>query len=547
MKKLCSLVLALVMICGLMLTGCAGSDSSQILKMGLSSIEGVFNPIVSDQVYDTYVCDAIFEPLTDVDREGEFVPVLADWTLSEDKLTYTFTLKDGIKFSDGEPLTADDVYFTYMRMGAPDYVGPRSYAVSSLKGYEEYTTGASDTFEGIQKIDDKTIAFTFADGNASPANIGNFVYGILPEHIYNVGSWEDFIALNEKPVGSGIMKFDSWAPNEFVKLVKNENYWDKANAAKISGVLMSNVPEESIISALQTNQIDFAQPNAAKENVEAIEAMENVNFQSYLGNGYTFMCFNCTRPQLSDVRVRQALMYALDRKSFIDLQYGSSELATVGMAPISPTSWAYPDPSTMNDYAFDLEKAASLMDEAGWAMGDDGYRYKDGEKFSVTWLVYTDSPWPGTLSSMAADTWKQLGVDLKIELMDFNTVSARTMDAEPADKDFDIYTMGFSLDVDPDPTGALFDDNAYVAGGFNASGYKNEEAMALVAAGRAEFDTAKRADIYKEWATLMNHEIPHVIVAYRAEIWGVNKRVSGLELGTYYDWVDCLKDITLTK
>jgi peptide/nickel transport system substrate-binding protein len=185
------------------------------------------------------------------------------------------------------------------------------------------------------------------------------------------------------------------------------------------------------------------------------------------------------------------------------------------------------------------------MDEAGWTMGTDGYRYKDGEKFSVGWLVYTDSPWPGTLSGMAADTWKQLGVELNVELMDFDTVASRTMDAEPADKDFDIYTMGFTLDIDPDPTGALFDDNAYVKGGFNASGYKNAEAMELVKKGRTEFDTEKRAEIYKEWAKTMNYEIPHVIVAYRNEIWGINNRVKGMDIGTYRDWVQCLKDITI--
>ncbi len=192
-----------------------------------------------------------------------------------------------------------------------------------------------------------------------------------------------------------------------------------------------------------------------------------------------------------------------------------------------------------------MEKAAQLMDEAGWKMETDGFRYKDGEKMHIKWLVYTDSAWPGTLSGMAADTWKQLGVELEIELMDFDTVSSRTMDAAPGEKDFDIYTMGFSLSVDPDPTGALFDDNAYVAGGFNASGYKNEEAMKLVAEGKAEFDIAKRTEIYKEWAKIMNTEIPHVIIAYRSEIFGCNNRVKGMEIDTYKTFVQSIRKVTI--
>lgn len=560
-RKVLSLILAVVMVFTLF-TGCTKQTPpadtktpveepkkeepkvDKILKMGGSSFSGVFNPVMSDTTYDDYISRCLFEALVDNDPNGERIPVLAEWKLSDDKLTYTFTLKDGIKFSDGKPLTTEDVAFTYMTMAHPDYNGPRAYAVSSMLGYEDYHSGKTDTFEAIKIIDEKTISFTFADGMAAPANIESFIYGIMPKHYYKFEKWEDFLALNEKPLGSNIMVFDSWEPKQFIKLMKNANYWDPANAAKIDGILVSEVPDESIISALQTNQIDFGQPSSSVENLQALESMDNINIANYLGNGYTYMCFNCTLPKLADVRVRQALMYAIDRESFIKAQYGEG-LASIGMAPISPSSWAFPDASDLNAYKFDLDKAGKLMDEAGWTMGTDGFRYKDGEKFHINWLVYTDSAWPGTLSGMAADTWKQLGVELEIELMDFDTVVSRTMDPEPADKNFEIYTMGFSLNVDPDPTGALYDDDAYVKGGFNSSGYKNAAAMELVKKGKAEFDTEKRAVIYKEWAKIMNTEIPHAIIAYRSEIWGINKRVKGMDLGTYSDWVQRLKDISI--
>ncbi|MDF2948891.1 MAG: extracellular solute-binding protein family 5 [Sedimentibacter sp.] len=561
-KKLLSLILAVMMVV-MLFAGCATKTDQpapeepkvdepkteepaepKILKFGGTGWGGLFNPIMSDNTYDTYVVDILFEHLVNDNSDGEIIPELAEWTLSDDKLTYTFTLKDGIKFSDGSPLTTEDVDFTYKTIAHPDYNGPRAYAVATLKGYDEFHSGSTDVFEGIKVIDDKTISFTFQEGMAAPANIESFIYGIMPSDYYTFSTWEDFLALNEKPLGSGLMVFDSWEPKQFINLVKNENYWDSANAAKIDGVLMSEVPDDSILSALQTEQIDLAQIASSAENLTAAEAMTNIQIENFLGNGYTFMCFNCIRPQLADVKVRQALIYALDRKSFIDIQYGEG-LASVGMAPISPSSWAFPDSSELNAYDFDMDKAAQLMDEAGWKMEADGYRYKGGEKFHVKWLVYTDSAWPGTLSGMAADTWKQLGVDLEIELMDFDTVASRTMDAEPGEKDFDIYTMGFSLSNDPDPTGALFDDDAYVAGGFNASGYKNAEAMELVRAGKKEFDTAKRAEIYKEWAKVVNTEIPHVIIAYRSEIFGINNRIKGMDLGTYITFDQCIKNITI--
>ncbi|WP_313344909.1 ABC transporter substrate-binding protein [Sedimentibacter sp.] len=563
-RKLLSLILSMLMVVTL-LSGCTqpiqpapapspeqpqptpapeAPKADQILKFGGSGWGGLFNPIMEDNVYDGYVSDLLFEHLVDNNKEGEYVPELATWTISDDHLTYTFTLKDGIKFSDGTPLTTKDVEFTYKTIAHPDYNGPRAYAVATLVGYEAYHNGSTDVFEGIKIVDEKTISFTFPEGSAAPANIECFIYGIMPEHYYAFENWDDFLALNEQPLGSGVCVFDSWEPKQYIKLMKNTNYWDSSRALKFDGILMSEVPEESIISALQTNQIDLAQITSSAENLQAAEALNNIYLFNYLGNGYTFMCFNAITPQLSDVRVRQALMYALDRESFIEAQYGAG-LAKVGMAPISPSSWAFPDASELNAYKFDMEKAAQLMNEAGWKMESDGFRYKDGQKFHVKWLVYTDSSWPGTLSSMAADTWKQLGVELEIELMDFDTVASRTMDAAPGEKDFDIYTMGFSLSIDPDPTGALFDDDAYVAGGFNASGYKNAEAMELVKKGKSEFDTDKRAEIYKEWAKIMNYEIPHAIIAYRSEIFGVNNRVKGMEIDTYKKFVQSIRDVTL--
>jgi ABC-type transport system substrate-binding protein len=252
-------------------------------------------------------------------------------------------------------------------------------------------------------------------------------------------------------------------------------------------------------------------------------------------------------PKLGDARVRQALLYALDRENFILAQYGSTDIARVGLAPMSPSSWAFPDESELNAYAFDLDKAAALLDEAGWILNEDGYRYNaDGLKLTLRWLVYEDSPWPATLSAMAFDTWSQIGVDLVIDKMDFNTVSVIAMDAKPFEKDFDIYTMGFSLSTDPDPSGALFDYEAFVEGGFNASGYYNERAQELIKLGKSTFDVAERADYYKEWVKLMNAEVPTTIVAYRAEIWGINDRVSGLDLDTYANFVDNIYDGDVT-
>ncbi len=523
------------------------SDERTVLRYGLSGYDGKFMPIMTDNVYDSQFCSLIFEPLVDVDAEAEYITNLAEkYELSEDKLTYTFTLKDGIKFADGTPLTSADVDFTYKMMAHKDYTGPRAYAVDALEGYAEFHAGG-DEFSGIKIIDAKTISFTFAAGRASPANISNFSYGIMNKAYYEADTWENFLLKLSTPGvsgGSGPFIMTEYKPKELIRCEKNENYWDTSKSVKIDEVLGLEVANDSILSALQTDQIDFGEVGASLINAEALDAMPGVKRVNFLANGYTFLCFNTKNGIFDDVRVRQAFMYALDRKSFIEIEYGP--LGMVGTAPISPVSWAFPkDTSKLNEYNFDLEKAAALLDEAGWKLGSDGIREKDGKKLSVRWLVYTESTWPTTLSGLAADSWPQVGIELKIELMDFNTVSDKTMNAEPGEKDFDIYTMGFSLDAEPDPKGGLFDADTYVAGGFDASGYRNEHAQELIEKGRTEFDQAKRAEIYEEWALIMNEQIPTIIVSYRNYLWGISDKISGMNISTFQDWTYSIFDISL--
>jgi peptide/nickel transport system substrate-binding protein len=306
----------------------------------------------------------------------------------------------------------------------------------------------------------------------------------------------------------------------------------------IDGVLISQVPTESLIGALQTDQVDFFQHGLVTlDTVAAIEALPNASTHIYRSNGYIHLQFNTKKPHLSDVRVRQALMYALDRKSFVEIQYGEG-LAEVAPSVFSPVSWATPPLGELNMYDFDLAKAEALMNEAGWFKGTDGILEKDGEKFKLTWYVYEDAPWPATLAGIASDHWKQLGVDLTIELMDFVTTIARTTDLPlNEERTFDIYTMGFSLSIDPDPSGALWDPEAWTVGGFNGSGYDNPRASELIALGKNTFDQAERMAYYQEFAKLLNEDVPGTPLAYRSELWGINNRVSGMkEIGPFLRW-----------
>jgi len=519
-------------------------DPNNILRFGTTGIDGIFNPILCSNVYDAYVASLVFEPLITNDAAGTFLPYLADWTLSADNLTYTFTLQDGIKFSDGTPMTAEDVAFTYNMIGSPDYVGPRGYAVVDLLGYEEFRSGSADTFAGVRIVDNLTVEFEYAPGTASPANIQNFVFQILPKHIYDVATWDEFTALNGSPVGSGFFTLEEYRDKEFIMLHTNQNYWNPSEKPLLDGILMSEIPEESLQGAFMTGQLDLAQPQTSLDNWNAYASMAGVNAQSILGNGYTYLQFNTLTPQLEDFRVRQALMYSLDRQAFIDALFG--DLGSVGLAPISPVSWAFPT-SGLNDYAFNMARAEELMEDAGWTMGSDGIRTKGGDRMELKWLVYDDVAWPGVLSGLAADSWRQLGVDLTIDIMDFVTVQALTGGVPIDERDFSIYTMGWSTAIDPDITGGIFgmEDDTMDQGGFNQSGWFDQDVFDKMNEAARNFDQNKRAELYKELSIILNEQLPTAVVSYRYLIWVNSDRVQNLDISSFVDWTYHINKVTL--
>ena len=199
----------------------AKSDARKdTLIVGTTAPDGKFNPIYSSSVYDTWVVSLITEGLTTNDPEGNPQPLVAkDWKISDDKKTYTFHLNKNIKFSDGKPLTADDVAFTYTAMCDPSYDGPRADAVEKLVGYKEYKSGSATSVEGIKVIDKNTISFTLTDVKA-PA-IYDFGYGIMEKDYYgfekgNINKLKD---LFQKPIGCGPYKLKDYKPGQEVVIL----------------------------------------------------------------------------------------------------------------------------------------------------------------------------------------------------------------------------------------------------------------------------------------------------------------------------------------
>lgn len=510
-----------------------GSDRGNILTIGGTSPDGVFNPITNSSVYDRYIVELIFDKMLEEEADGSITTdgALAEsYEISEDGLTYTFHLREGLKWHDGEPVTAEDAAWTYHAIFAPDYKG-RSYGavMQDIVGAEEVKKGQAETAEGIKVIDDLTLEITVKSPKATTLRqLG--VLNIMPKHYYGGKSADEMAALDRDPLGNGKFKLKKYEVEQFVELEPNTDYWQ--GAPKLDGIIWKVIANVDELSEFEIGNIDAVNFEGSIENYETIKAFEHGELINNLNNGYAYAAFNFQNPILQDKNVRQALVYGLDRQGFVDSFFGD-EGGFVAHAPISQVSWAYPDESELNMYSYDKDKAIALLEESGWVLGSDGIREKDGKKLAIKWVSYQEAAWSSKITALAVEQWEQIGVDCTIELMDFNSLSE--MISEPANADkWDLYNMAWGLTADPDMY-STYSKTQFTPGN-NRGYFENEHIEGLMVKGIEEFDQEKRKEIYQELAIEFNEELPYIYIYTRMDPWLVNKRVKNFTPSEFLYW-----------
>lgn len=553
MKKRISLMLALILVLAVVVTGCGnepaddaneGGEAGQVtdnpaksrdgadntIILGMEEAKGEFMPVYYSTSYDGYAIGYIFDTLLSNDEEGNPIPHVAEeWEISEDKKTYTFHLRDDVKFSDGEPLTAEDVEFTYLVMADPEYDGRYFSKPERLEGYEEYHEGDADNISGLEVIDDHTIAFTFKE--AESTNIWECNMGIMPKHYYDFekGDIDALKAKMQEPLGSGPYILENYEPKQFIEYTANEDYF--LGAPKIENLILKFIKSETEIQEAEKGTVDIVlQAVTTPENKEIIDGLDYLHINDYPNNGYCFLGWNLEDPRFQDKKVRQALAYGFNRQEFVDVFFKGH--GQVCHTPISQVSWAFTDElrEKLNEYEYNPEKAKQLLDEAGWKEGADGIREKDGQKLDFTFSTFQDVEWIDRLIPMLKADWEKIGVNVEPNLLEFNALS----DLVFQDRDFDIFSLCWDLSIDPDSSD-VFHSKEAAEGGNNAVAFKNDKNDELLEAGIKEFDPEKRKEIYEEWGLLMNEELPYLFV-YIRDNWNiVNDRVKNFELSPFVD------------
>jgi peptide/nickel transport system substrate-binding protein len=493
------------------------------LVVGISKPGGVFLPYFQQNGWDGNVTSVIFASLVSTDKQGKPTPELAEkWDISSDQLTYTFHLRKDLKFSDGSPLTADDVAFTLTLLHDKAYEGDKDISQYAVKGGKEYKEGKATSIEGIQVVDSQTIKITTEKVNSQALTAlgGEVLSKAYYGKDYKQNTSLDYLkALYEKPIAAGPYKFEKYIPGQEVRFVANENYY--AGKPKIPNFIYKITSGDTKLQLFQTGEVDYTGLGTGDEVLEQAKALEFANIQIETAASFSYIYMNNNKPYLKDKKVRQALIYGLDRKKYVDTAlkgYG-----TVANVPIHPTSWAYTEEG-VNKYEYDKEKAKKLLDEAGWKVGSDGIREKDGQKLKLSYFGPSSAKDSDLLIPIAKENYKEIGVEFNPEFMDFNTMLSKVNKG-----DYDLASVSTPITSDPSETAG-----EYLSGVNEKSlGYKNAKVDELIQKGIETVDIEKRKPIYKELYKELSDDPPVILLNYRRTITGYNGNIKGIDPEKY--------------
>lgn len=487
--------------------------------------KGIFNPMYQQTAYDFFINYTLFDTFLEVKTDGTYTESLASKVdVAEDGLKYTFHLKPDVKFSDGTPITVKDYVFTMKMYLDASYDGDSDLMAYNIVGAKEYNAGTATDVSGIKVIDDQTVEVSVTEATALTYSVLGTV-PILPEHYYGPhykqGNLEAVKALNSKPLGSGQYVLKNYKPGQEVDLEANATYF--RGAPKIKNVIFKTGTDTTHLTNMTSGATDLnADISVTEDNVEALKELGFADINLLPNNGYGYIAFNHKLDKFKDVKVRQALTYGLDRAQIVEAIYGP--YAKVINIPQSNVSWSYTDEG-IETYDFDMEKAKQMLDEAGWKVGADGIREKDGQKFTINFSATADNPVVDALLPVMTQNYQELGLKLESETLDFNAIIDKQQNG-----DFEMFFAAWGLTPDPDTTTLITD------GAQNRLGYSNPKVDELTKKGKYELDLEKRKAIYKELYQEINKDVPTILMYQRSNMVTYNARVSGLEISPYKDY-----------
>lgn len=406
----------------------------------------------------------VFEGLLKPEPSGKLFPAVASaYTVSEDGLTYTFTLRDGIRFHNGNPVTIEDVAFSYKRLRGDFSSEPLSPVFKDIQ---------------IDVVDTKTITFTLKEVDASFAV--HFMEAVVPAGM-------DDEAYNKTPIGTGPYRFVEYMPSQRIVLEKFDDYWgEKAHISHVEFRIFAD--QNAALISLMGGEVDMY-PRIPVENLDALP--EGYTFFEGKQNTVQLMAMNTAVEPLDDLRVRQAINYAVDTQMVIDAV--ADGMGTPLGSNMSPAMPLYYQEGLENRYAQDLDKAKSLLKEAGYANG-----------FDIEITVPSNYVFHVKSAEVIAEQLKAVDIQATIKSVEWGV----WLDEVYKGRNYEMTIIGLTGKLDPH--NVLW---RYVSDyGRNFMNFSNAEYDTLLNAAKSTIDETKRAELYKKAQIILADEVPAVYI-----------------------------------
>lgn len=491
-------------------TAAEASSEPAVLRVGWSGSPDTLNPgtAVLSEAYTLF--ELVYDSMYQLQPDGSYTFELAeDVSISDDGLTYTYTIRDGITWHDGEPLTAGDIAYSYnLYQTQEDF--------PFLPVYTEF-------FDTVEAPDDNTVVITLTDAIPNMESQLIFLY-VVPEHIWGELEGEALAEFeNEAMIGTGPFKLIDYAQNEFSHLEAVKDHY--LNAPKIDEVVFQTFEnQDALVQAVRTGQVDMIteMPNTAFATLRDAENVAVVSGPP-LAPSVTDIIFNQTAPEncppddgvcsghpaLLDRNVRLALAHATDKQQIIDVVLLG--LGAPGLTLIPDSLGVFYNDS-IEDYAYDIDLANQILEDAGYVDSDgDGIReMPDGGQpltFRMNWP--SDSDDAPRMAEILAGTWGQIGVSTEQQALDPDALTAVCCPTF----DFDIILWGWGSDPDPNfLLSVMLTDE--IPTGNSETGYANPEYDALYLEQGVELDKDRRIELVHQMQQIVFDDIVYIIPYY---------------------------------
>lgn len=479
------------------------------------------NPIFSTAGFEQQVERAIFGSL--VRMSDKLVPtgdLAADITASDDATVYTFALQPKAMFNDGTPLTSADVVFTFERALDKRVGSIWTGRLQGIKGAAEYGEQKADSVAGIEAPDDHTVVFTLsAPDGAFLAILADFCgLGILPKHVLGDVAPDQLVneSFNLAPnVGAGPYSFVTFATDQYLELKANPNFWGEKPA--VESVFLRILDSEVAVAEVEKGSVDLV--SISISDIERLKQNPSLTVVSIPSPSMDSISFNLDLDHFKDKRVRQAATYAIDRANIVKEIYQDN--AVVRNSPIFGPEWMGV-PEGLNEYAYDPDKARSLLAEAGW------------DSSRTVQMMYNPSG-NKTFSDMIPiiqAQWSDVGI--KVDLVQYD--AAEINKHLVSDHDYEIYIGGGGVyGADPNISSKYYLSNGFTPTGSNSVWYANPEVDDLYAQGRQATSQEARKEVYTKLAQLLNEECPSVFLWSPNTVFAFNNRLKGFLPPSYVD------------